>query len=148
MCAAAPWWTASKLCPPRLEQDTHQIDDGVGPRDDRCNARRVADVDAHRSDLADIAHRLQELGLFDVAHRDVDAVAGARQTTHEMAAEEAGAAEHGDQATYHLPPTRKRFTARLYTSAALLFERYRVEAAVWKWCASASFARSEPGETD
>src|SRR5262245_2497852 len=48
-------------------------------------------------DLADPAGRLQVKGEFGPAHRDPNAVAVSGERAHHVAAEEAGAAEDGDQ---------------------------------------------------
>ena len=48
-------------------------------------------------DLPDSPERLEMAGEIGPAHRVADAVALARERAHHMAAEEARAAEHGDQ---------------------------------------------------
>ena len=80
-----------------LEQDADQVDHHVGAAHRGLDRVRIAQVRLHGVDLPDPAERLQMAGEVRPAHRDADAVALARQRPHHMAAEEARAAEHGDQ---------------------------------------------------
>src|SRR5262245_31730007 len=57
----------------------------------------MAQVGLHRVDLADPAGWLQVEGKVGPAHRDADAVAALGEGTHHMAAQEARAAEDGDE---------------------------------------------------
>ena len=80
-----------------LEQDADQVDDDVGVAHRGLHRAGVAHVGLHRMDLADPAERLQVAGEVGPPHRDADAVVPARQRPHQMAAEEARAAEDRDQ---------------------------------------------------
>ncbi len=80
-----------------LEQDAGEVDHHVGVARRGLDRARIAHVGLHGVDLADAAERLQMAGEIGPAHRDADAVVAFRQRAHQMAAEETGAAEHGDQ---------------------------------------------------
>ena len=80
-----------------LEQDADEIDHHVGVARGRLDRSRIAQVGLHRVDLADPAERLQVAGEIGPAHRDPDAVAALGERAHHVAAEEARAAEDGDQ---------------------------------------------------
>ena len=82
---------------PALEQDADQVDHHVGVARGRLDRGGIAQVGLHGVDLADPAERLQVAGELGPAHRDADAVAALGERAHHMAAEEARAAEHGDQ---------------------------------------------------
>ena len=71
---------------------TRLIDD-VGVAHRGLDRAGVAHVGLHGVDLADPAERLQVAGEVRPAHRDADAVVALGQRPHQMAAEEAGAAE-------------------------------------------------------
>ena len=83
--------------PAALEQDADQVDHARRRRAPRPRPSRIAQVGLHRMDLADPAERLQVAGEVGPAHRDADAVAALGQRAHHVAAEEARAAEDGDQ---------------------------------------------------
>ena len=83
--------------PAALEQDADQVDHDVGVARGGLDRARIAQVGLHRVDLADPAERLQVAGEFRPADRDADAVAALGQRAHDMAAEEARAAEDGDE---------------------------------------------------
>ena len=83
--------------PAALEQDAGEVDHHVGVARRRLDRRGVPHVSLHRVDLADPAERLQMAGEVGPAHRDADAVMALGQRADQMAAEEARAAEHGDQ---------------------------------------------------
>ena len=80
-----------------LEQDAGEVDHHVGVARRGLDRPRIAHVGLHRMDLADPAERLQMAGEVGPAHRDADAVVPFGQRADQMAAEEARAAEHGDQ---------------------------------------------------
>ena len=80
-----------------LEQDADQVHHHVGAAHRGLDRLRIAQVRLHGVDLPDPAERLQMARKVRPAHRRADAVALARQRPHHMAAEEARAAEHGDQ---------------------------------------------------
>ena len=83
-----------------LVEDADEVDDGVRPGDRGIeDFVRCRDVDMHRHDLADIAGRLQE-GRGDrvaAGHADDPALGG--QPSHDIASDEAGAAENRDAPT-------------------------------------------------
>ena len=80
-----------------LEQETDQIDHGIGVAHGGLYQIRVAQIGLHRMDLADPAHRPQMAAQLRAAHRGADAVAAVGQRPHHVAAEKTRAAEHGDQ---------------------------------------------------
>ena len=80
-----------------LEQDADEIDHRIGIAHRGVNRARMAQVGLHRMDLADPAGRLQVDGEVRPSYRDPDAVAALGQRTHHMAAQEARAAEDGDE---------------------------------------------------
>jgi hypothetical protein len=63
----------------------------------RLDRGRIAQIGLHGVDLPDAAERLQEAGELGAAYRDTDAVAELGQRAHDVAAEKARAAEHGDE---------------------------------------------------
>ena len=83
--------------PAALEQDADQVDHDVGVARGRLDRAGIAQIGLHGVDLADPAERLQMAGEIGPAHRDADAVAALGQRAHHVAAEEARAAEDGDQ---------------------------------------------------
>ena len=83
--------------PAALEQDADQVDDDVGVAHRGLDRAGVPHIGLHRMDLADPAERLQVAGEIGPAHRDADAVVALGQRPHQVAAEEAGAAENRDQ---------------------------------------------------
>ena len=86
-------WRAARYLTAALMQDADEKDHGVGALHRDIDRGLVAHVDAHRHDLADIAHRPQEGGRR-VAHRDPHHVAARGQSLDDVAADEARAAEH------------------------------------------------------
>ena len=80
-----------------LEQDADEIDDDVASCDGGLDRGRIAQVRLHGMDLPDAAERLQMAGEIGPPHRDADAEIAPRQRAHDMAPEEAGAAENRDQ---------------------------------------------------
>ena len=83
--------------PAALEQDADQVDDDVGVAHGRLDRAGVPHVGLHGMDLPDPAERLQVAGEIRPAHRDADAVVALGQRPHQVAAEEARAAEDRDQ---------------------------------------------------
>ncbi len=83
--------------PAALEQDADQVDHHVGVAHGRLDRGGIAQVGLHGMDLADPAERLQVAGELGAADRDADAVAELGERAHHVAAEEAGAAEDGDE---------------------------------------------------
>src|SRR5262249_19779036 len=83
--------------PAALEQDADEVDDDVGAACRRLNGSRIAQVRLHGVDLTDAAERLEMEGQIGPAHRHANAVAALAQNAHNMAAEEAGTAENGDE---------------------------------------------------
>ena len=77
-------------------EDADQVDHGVGAGHRPVDRGAVAQVGLHRHDLADAAERLQMGGEVGPAAGGADAPAVPRQGAHDVAAEEAGGAEHGD----------------------------------------------------
>ena len=80
-----------------LEQDADQIDNHVAVARRRFDRVREAYIGLHRFDLPDRSQRLQIAGQLRAAHRDANTVVPVGERAHHMAAEESGAAEHGDQ---------------------------------------------------
>ena len=83
--------------PAALEQDADQIDHDIGVAGGGLDRARIAQIGRHRMDLADPSERLQVAGEIRPADRDPDPIAALAQGAHHMAAEEARAAEYGDQ---------------------------------------------------
>ena len=84
------------LAPGRENAD--EIDRGFGAAQRGGERIGIADIGLNGVDLADAAERLQMEGEVGTPRRDADAPAVARQRANQMAAEEAGAAEDGDDA--------------------------------------------------
>ena len=78
-------------------EDGDQIDDDARSAHRGFDRARIAHIGLHGMDLPDAAERLQEIGKLGPAHGDADAVAALGERAHDMAAEEAGAAENGDK---------------------------------------------------
>ena len=89
--------------PPRLGENADQVHHRVGALDRAAHAVGKAHVGLHGMDLADRAHRLQMPGKIGPAHGGAHAPAVGRQRPHGMPADEAGAAEHRDQASLLQP---------------------------------------------
>ncbi len=89
--------TASKRWRPRSNRMPTRLITTSASRAAASTESRVAQIGLHGVDLADPAERLQVAGEVRPAHRDADAVAALAQRAHHMAAEEARAAEDGDQ---------------------------------------------------
>ena len=83
--------------PARLGQDADEIDHRVGAFDRAVDRPAIAEIRLDRLDLPDHAERLQVAGEIGTAHRHADAVAALRQRLHDIAADEARAAEDGDE---------------------------------------------------
>ena len=103
-----------------LGQDADQIDDDVGVARRGLDRAGMAQVGLHGVDLPDPAERLQMAGELRPAHRDADAVMALGERADHVAAEEARAAENGDE----------RVVAGLDGHAAL--GRARVRAGGWR----------------
>ena len=86
-----------EFLPPALEQDPDQIDDHIRVARSCLHRALMAHVGLHGMDLPDLAQRLQEAGKLGPAHSDADTVAELRERAHDVTAEKAGAAEHGDK---------------------------------------------------
>ena len=80
-----------------FEQNADQIDDDVGIAHCCLDRLRVAQIRLHGFDLPDPTERPQITGQLRTAHRDTDAEVALGERTHHVAADEARAAEHGDQ---------------------------------------------------
>jgi hypothetical protein len=80
-----------------LEQDADAVDHHIGALHRLLHRHRGADIGLHDIDLADRTHRLEEQTLFGAADGDADAGALTGQLLHDIAADEAGTAEHGDE---------------------------------------------------
>ena len=80
-----------------LEQDADEVDHHVGAAHRGLDRSRIAKVRLHRVDLPDAAERLEMTGEVRPPHGRAHPVALARERAHHVAAEEARAAEHGDQ---------------------------------------------------
>ena len=89
--------TASKVCAPLSEQDADEIDHPARALDGLVDRGAVAQIAAHGMDLADIAERLQMMRRVRIAADDADAVAALCQRAHDVAADETGAADDGDE---------------------------------------------------
>lgn len=80
-----------------LLHDADEIDDGVRALHRSGDRSGVAQIGLHRVDLADGADRLEEIGKVRPAHGDAHPVATLDERTHDMAADETGAAEDRDE---------------------------------------------------
>lgn len=80
-----------------LEQDAYQIDDGRHLAHHLGDVIVLEQIGFYDLDLADAAHRAQEMRSIGVAHTDANAPAVSRQRPHDVASEKAGTAEYGDQ---------------------------------------------------
>ena len=89
--------TVSKRWRPRSNRMPTRLITTSASRAAASTEPRIAHVGLHRVDLADAAERLQVAGEVRPAHRDADAVVALGQRADQMAAEEARAAEDGDQ---------------------------------------------------
>jgi hypothetical protein len=85
---------------PALEQDSDKIDDHVAAVGGVLHRFGVAQVGLNRMDLAHAAERLQVSGQIGAAHPDPDAIAALGERAHQMAAEETGTAEDGDEGLF------------------------------------------------
>jgi hypothetical protein len=63
----------------------------------------VADIGLHDLDLADIAQHPHPVGQVGIAHRHPHAMARLGERAYDLAADEAGAAEHRDQTLHNQP---------------------------------------------
>src|SRR4051812_10049708 len=88
-------------------QHADQIDHCIGFANRLAHLGGAAYVGSDELDLADRSERLQEEGGAGIALGDPDPHAGAEQGLGDIAAEEAAAAEQGDQ-TVHLESLRKK----------------------------------------
>src|SRR6202035_5100432 len=89
------------------------------------NGIGIRDVGSDNLDLSDISHRQKEIGEVGTAHADADAIAGAGQCAHHVAAEEPRTAENGDKRGHEksnlelvgavLAPTRPVRKARMFS---------------------------------
>ncbi len=95
-------WTARKRWAPRSDENAGKIDNGVGAVHGALDGPAHPYIRGDRGDLADGAERLQEIRELRPAHRDPDPVAALDQRAHDMAADETGAAEDGDDARIHI----------------------------------------------
>src|SRR5436305_1738526 len=80
-----------------LVQDADEVDRHVRAFKRALDRGRIAQVRLYGVDLPHAPHRLQMPGKVRPAHRVADAIALARERTHQVAADEARAAEHRDQ---------------------------------------------------
>ena len=81
----------------RVRKDAHQIDRRIGAAQGRLHVRLTGDVTAHDLDLADVAQGAQVMSGVGLADGHADAPAQPRQLAHGLAADEARAAEDGDE---------------------------------------------------
>ena len=79
-------------------ENADQVDRRFGPAQRGGEQVGIADIGLHRMDLSDAAERLEMESKIGATGRHADAPAVARQGPHQMAADEAGTAENGDDA--------------------------------------------------
>ena len=77
--------------------DPDQVDHRARAVDRALDRRRAGEVGADDADLADLPERLEEEGLARVALGDAQPRAGLEQRFADVAADEAAAAENGDE---------------------------------------------------
>jgi len=80
-----------------FKKDADKIDEDRGIAGGGFNRSCIPQIGLHGVDLADTAKRLQIAGEFGPAHRHPDPVVALGKSPHDMAAEKARAAVHGDQ---------------------------------------------------
>ncbi len=80
-----------------FKEDAHEIDRDVRAPQGRVDRSGMPQVGLDRVNLSDPAERLQVPGEIGPADRDADFVVPLGQRPHDMAAEKARAAEHGDE---------------------------------------------------
>ena len=95
--AGAAGLDAREVLAAALLQDADEVDHRIGALDRGRDRIGIAQIGLHGMDLADHAERLQEAGEIGPAHRDAHAIAALHQRAHDMAADEAGAAEDRDE---------------------------------------------------
>ena len=88
-----------EILPVALIEHRDQVDHGLGALQRGGDGGRIAHIGLHRMDLADAAERLQVEGEIGAAGGDADAPAIAGERANHMAADKAGPAEHGDDAS-------------------------------------------------
>ena len=97
MRAAPSAWTASKVWRPRSAQDADKVHHRVGIGNGGRDGGVVADIGLDGHDLADIADGLEEACKVRAAHGNAYPPAAARKILHQVAPDETGAAEDGDE---------------------------------------------------
>jgi hypothetical protein len=90
-----------ETAPAAFVQHADQVDHHIGALNGRRDAGLIGNRRRNQGNLADIAGRLQEPGLLDVADRDPHPPALRGQMTHQMPADKARAAEDRYQFLCH-----------------------------------------------
>ena len=83
-------------------QDADEIDDRVSALDRALNRRAMADIRLEQLDLADRAHRAQELRVMRTTDSGSDTPAALGELTDDIAPDKAGPAENHRQFARHL----------------------------------------------
>src|SRR5262249_10989887 len=103
---------------PALKQDGDEIDHHIGVAYRSVDRGGIAHIGLHRVDLANAAHRLQEAGEGRPAPPDPGAIAALGHGAHQVAAQEARAAEDRNQG---VELRLRGHAAREYRMAAALY---------------------------
>lgn len=82
---------------PGLEQDRHEVDDGIGALDSPVNGPPVAQIRLNGLNLPDIAERLQMARQIGSPARDTHPIAPPGKRPDRMAADESRSAEDRDE---------------------------------------------------
>src|SRR5690606_27096345 len=85
----------------RLVEDADQVHHGVRAGDGGGDGAVHPHIRLPGHDLADAAERLQEIRFLWTAHGDADTRAGLSEALDQIATDEPGATEYGDQTTLH-----------------------------------------------
>src|SRR5690606_34164123 len=80
---------------PHLDEDTDTVDDNAGTGNGAGGRRLIANIRLHRLDLTDDPVGTHEERLIRPAHRNTHPPTGLGQPVGDIAADEAGSAEHG-----------------------------------------------------
>src|SRR3546814_10014336 len=90
-------WSSDVCSSDLVVEAADEIDDRVAALDRARDAGRLADIHGNELHLPKPPQRFQEGRLPRFALRDADARAARQQLLHDIAADEAAAAENGDQ---------------------------------------------------
>ena len=82
---------------PRLEQDGDEVDHGIRSGDGGAHALGIAEIGLNQLHLPDIAHHLEVEARMGAAHGHAHAEAPLDELAHDIAPDESGAAEDGDE---------------------------------------------------